>query len=181
MINSDPTRRLSLLAGIGVAAILAAACTSGATTAPSAPAAASPSPVASASASASAEASPSASAEGSSGAGEAYKVTVATDPKLGMILTGEDGKTLYKFSADSPGKSTCSGGCADNWPPFALEGSETVSAGDGVTGKLGTITRDAGKKQVTYNDVPLYYFAGDSKAGDTNGQGVAGKWSVVNP
>ena len=101
--------------------------------------------------------------------------------KLGMILTGEDGKTVYKFTADSAGKSTCSGGCADNWPPFALEGNETVKAGAGVTGKLGTITRDDGKKQVTYNDVPLYYFAGDSKAGDTNGQGVGGKWFVVNP
>jgi predicted lipoprotein with Yx(FWY)xxD motif len=176
MTNPDPMRRLSLLAGIGVAAILAAACTSGATTAPSVPAAASPS----ASASASAAASPSASAE-ESASGEAYEVTIATDAKLGKILTGEDGKTLYKFAADSPGKSTCSGGCADNWPPFALEGSETVKAGDGVTGKLGTITRDDGKKQVTYNDVPLYYFAGDSKAGDTNGQGIAGKWSVVNP
>ncbi|HYX11604.1 MAG TPA: hypothetical protein VE817_06475 [Candidatus Acidoferrum sp.] len=176
MTNPDPTRRLSLLAGIGVAAILAAACTSGATTAPSVPAAASPP----ASASPSAAASPSASAEESSG-GEVYEVTLATDAKLGMILTGEDGKTVYKFTADSAGKSTCSGGCADNWPPFALEGNETVKAGAGVTGKLGTITRDDGKKQVTYNDVPLYYFAGDSKAGDTNGQGVGGKWFVVNP
>ena len=46
--------------------------------------------------------------------------------------------------------------------------------------KLTTVDRTDGTKQVKYGDWPLYYFAGDSKAGDTNGQGVATKWYVVD-
>ena len=54
---------------------------------------------------------------------------------LGTFLTGEDGKTLYYFLKDTtPGTSACTGGCADNWPAFVLEGTETVAAGTGVTG-----------------------------------------------
>lgn len=176
MTQTPAMRRLSLLGGIGAAAILAAACSGGASPTPVPASAAPPS----ASAPASAEASPSASAE-ASGSGEAYQVTVVTDAKLGKILTGEDGKTLYVFKNDSAGKSTCNTGCVDNWPPFTLEDGETVTAGDGVTGTLGSITRDDGTKQVAYNNVALYYFAGDQKAGDTNGQGVGGKWFAATP
>ena len=35
--------------------------------------------------------------------------------------------------------------------------------------------------QVAYNGIPLYYFAGDTKAGDTTGQGKSGKWFVASP
>jgi len=52
-------------------------------------------------------------------------------------------------------------------------------AGTGVSGTLGSIERPDGTYQVTYNDLPLYYFTGDKQSGDTNGQGVAGLWSVV--
>jgi predicted lipoprotein with Yx(FWY)xxD motif len=44
---------------------------------------------------------------------------------------------------------------------------------------LGTIIRDDGTVQVTYNDLPLYYFANDAKPGDTVGQNVGGVWFVV--
>jgi predicted lipoprotein with Yx(FWY)xxD motif len=57
----------------------------------------------------------------------------------------------------------------------------TPTAPDGVTGKLGTTTRTDGSLQVTYNDQPLYFFVGDTKAGDTTGQGVGNVWYVVNP
>ncbi|GAB3180600.1 hypothetical protein [Streptomyces incanus] len=36
---------------------------------------------------------------------------------------------------------------------------------------LGTTGRSGGEKQITYNGHTLYYFAGATKAGDTNGQG----------
>jgi hypothetical protein len=35
--------------------------------------------------------------------------------------------------------------------------------------------------QVTLAGHPLYYFSGDSKAGDTNGQGKANIWHLASP
>jgi len=110
----------------------------------------------------------------------AYKVMLAQDAKLGGYLAVENGKALYLLTKDTANTTTCTAGCATAWPPFELDPGETVTPGDGVTGTLATITRaDDGKAQVTYNGVPLYYFAGDQKAGDTTGQGVKGVWFLV--
>ncbi len=117
----------------------------------------------------------------SDAAGEAYSVEVATDPTLGDILVGEDGKTLYIFKKDSGGKSVCNGDCATAWPPFVLEEGETVAGGDGVTGTLATIARDDGAMQVTYDGAPLYYFGKDAAAGDVKGQGLNDVWFVATP
>jgi predicted lipoprotein with Yx(FWY)xxD motif len=114
-------------------------------------------------------------------AGEAYTVGVTTSPDLGTFLTGEDGKTLYYFANDTaPGASTCTDTCLDNWPPFMLEEGETLAAGEGlVTGVLTTFPRADGTMQVSYDGRPLYYFAGDQAAGDTNGQGKGDVWYVA--
>ena len=98
-------------------------------------------------------------------------------------LTAEDGKTVYQFKNDTvnSGKSTCNAGCVGTWPPFTADSLDEVKADAAVTGKLALITREDGSKQVSYNGWPLYYYAGDTKAGDTNGQGLFGKWFVVNP
>ncbi len=112
----------------------------------------------------------------------AYQVKVAQDAKLGAYLAGEDGKALYLLTKDTQNTTNCSGECATAWPPFELDPGESVTPGDGVTGKLATITRaDDGKGQVTYNGIPLYYFAGDAAAGDVKGQGVKGVWFLVAP
>jgi predicted lipoprotein with Yx(FWY)xxD motif len=118
-------------------------------------------------------------APSAAGSGGVYVVAVATGP-VGSFLTGEDGKTLYTFAADTANKTACVDACATKWPPFVLETGETVHAGDGVTGALATFARPDGKMQVTYNGIPLYYFGGDGKAGDTTGQGFAGKWFVAS-
>lgn len=109
------------------------------------------------------------------------QVTVAQDPTLGAYLTGENGRTLYVLTTDTPGVSTCSGGCATNWPPFTIDAASTVQGASGVTGAFATITRDDGTHQVTFGGAPLYYFAGDAAAGDVNGQGSGGVWFVVSP
>ena len=112
----------------------------------------------------------------------ALGVTVAQDPKLGAHLAGADGRSLYLLTADSMNTATCTGSCATAWPPFEVSPGGGVAAGDGVTGTLATITRaDDGKSQVTYNGIPLYYFAKDAKAGDVNGQGVKGVWFLAAP
>ena len=188
--------RLSLAAGLVGAVVLVAACSSagGASTAPSSAASTAPSVAASVEPSTSAAAgggkggygggdygtSGSPAASTASG-GETYTIAVASST-LGKFLTGEDGRTLYTFKADTANTSNCTTGtCADNWPALFVDDSDTLTAGTGVTGELTTFTRSDGKKQAAYNGAPLYYFVGDSKAGDTNGQGVANKWYVAAP
>lgn len=105
---------------------------------------------------------------------------VADNATLGPILVDGEGLTLYHFTRDEPGVSNCTGECLANWPPLlAAEGA--VQADAGVTGQLGTIARDDGSQQVTYNDMPLYYFANDSAPGDVNGQNVREVWFAVHP
>ena len=94
-------------------------------------------------------------------------------------LVNSEGFAVYLFTNDSEGVSACSAACAEAWPPVVVEGAPT--AGDGVdTAKLGTITRDDGAVQVTYNGHPLYLFAADTAAGQTNGQGSGGVWFLVD-
>ncbi len=100
----------------------------------------------------------------------------------GPILVDGKGLTLYLWLADKTAKSTCYGACASAWPPLTATGKP--SAGTGVAAaKLGTTTRTGGALQVTYNGHPLYYFAGDSSSGQTNGEGSQGfgaLWEVVS-
>jgi predicted lipoprotein with Yx(FWY)xxD motif len=107
-------------------------------------------------------------------------VIQVADSALGPILSDQDGNTVYLFTPDSANTSTCGAGCIDTWPPVSLANGEAATAGDGVTATLGTITRDDGTVQVTVNELPIYYFAGDTAAGQTNGQNVGGKWFVVS-
>ena len=97
---------------------------------------------------------------------------------LGDILVDGDGLTLYMFTADSGGKSACSGDCVANWPPLTGDAAPTLGAGLDAE-DFATITRDDGAKQVTFYGMPLYTFAGDKAAGDVSGQGLAGKWYVL--
>lgn len=118
-------------------------------------------------------------APGSTPIASSSTVRTREDPKLGTILTDSDGRTLYEFSADVGSKSACKDACAQAWPPFTTPGTPTLAPG--IPGSLGYTTRADGVKQVMYNGHPLYYYAKDTKPGDTNGQGVGGKWSVVHP
>lgn len=106
-------------------------------------------------------------------------VATSETPELGTFLTDAEGKTLYLFTKDESGTSNCTGDCLTNWPAFVAEDPLTLP--DGVPGELTQITRDDGTQQVAYNGMPLYYFASDAAAGDTNGQGVGDVWFVVAP
>ena len=102
--------------------------------------------------------------------------------RLGKILVDSRGRSLYVLSADRTRKSTCFGACAQAWPPLRATRKPTVGTGLKAS-KVGTIKRSDGKAQVTYNGHPLYRFVKDTKAGQTNGQGIVafgGRWSVVS-
>ena len=144
--------RYRWLAAVGLAAVafLAAACGSSST------------------AGSAASGSPSAAA--SSASSTAPAGTVVKTAKIGSVtvLTNAQGRTLYWFVPDTSTKSNCNGSCTTFWPP--LKGP--VTAGSGVTGTLGTITRSDGSTQATYNGHPLYTFIADTAAGQAKGDGL---------
>ena len=108
----------------------------------------------------------------------ASPVVELQETPLGEILVDAEGRTLYVFTNDSPGESTCAEACADLWPP--VEAPSELAAGEGVDEALvGTITRSDGASQLTYADAPLYRYSKDEAPGDTNGQNVGGVWFVV--
>jgi predicted lipoprotein with Yx(FWY)xxD motif len=150
---------LALLAGLALAL---AACSGGEPATPSgtgAEAPASPSPAAPA---------------------ESQAAIAAAESSLGQTLVDAEGRTLYAFTNDKGGKSTCYGDCEATWPALTVQGDP--EAGDGAQSSLlATTNRDDGSAQVTYKGMPLYLFSGDQQPGDTNGQGVSGVWFAVTP
>ena len=101
----------------------------------------------------------------------------------GTFLTDGSGRAVYLWVKDGMNKSTCTGACAGAWPPVLDHGKLTASGG-AKAADLGTIARQGGGKQVTYDGHALYYFAGDSGPGQTSGQGsdsFGAKWWLVAP
>jgi predicted lipoprotein with Yx(FWY)xxD motif len=94
------------------------------------------------------------------------------------VLANAQGRTLYWFAPDSPGKSVCYGQCAQYWPP--VPGPD--HGGNGITGTLATIRRTGGGLQETYNGHPLYTYVGDTGPGQANGNNLdlnGGFWHEV--
>jgi predicted lipoprotein with Yx(FWY)xxD motif len=116
--------------------------------------------------------------------GSSGTVTVkSASGSAGTYLTDGSGRALYLWTADTGGKSVCSGACASEWPPLTANGTP-AAAGGVEASDLGTVARSGGAKQVTYGGHPLYYYAGDSESKDTYGQGInsfGAKWWLVAP
>jgi predicted lipoprotein with Yx(FWY)xxD motif len=111
----------------------------------------------------------------SSAAASSAPASGASASTLGMrtingtaVVTDAKGLTLYWFAPDTSTTSKCTGSCATYWPPV----TGPVTAGTGVTGTLGTITRSDGTTQATYDGHPLYTYAGDSAPGQAKGNGL---------
>ena len=101
-------------------------------------------------------------------------VKTASSPMLGTIVVTTDGKTVYTLT-NAGQQVPCTGACLQVWPPVMATGGKATGTGVKNVG-----TTSSG--QVTINGAPVYTFAADSKAGDTNGQGVmsfGGTWNVV--
>lgn len=159
-----------LATGVGAAvglAVLVAACASGGSSSTAAPANSS---------------APAAAGSSSAAAGGGMVIKTASS-SAGTFLVDGSGRAVYLWVKDTGDASTCSGACAGAWPPVTTTAAPTVSGGAQAS-DLGTITRDDGSKQVTYNGHPLYYFSGDSGPGTASGQGSDGfgaKWWLVSP
>jgi predicted lipoprotein with Yx(FWY)xxD motif len=149
-------RRIWGAAGLAAAVLAIAACGSSASSSSSPPAAGASSPA----------------------AGSSATTLTSTTMNGTAVLTNAAGFTLYWFAPDTSTASKCTGSCATFWPP--VKGPAT--AGSGVTGTLGTITRPDGSTQVTYDGHPLYTYAGDTAPGQANGNGKnlsGGVWHEV--
>lgn len=108
-----------------------------------------------------------------------HEIKIQDKAGIGKYLSDTEGKTLYWFKKDSPGKSSCAGPCLEKWPIYYRE--KVAAPKDTKSGDFGTITRKDGKKQTTFRGYPLYYWVNDKQPGDTNGQSVNNVWFVVNP
>jgi len=120
------------------------------------------------------------SAGGGSQGGQAAAGSGLRTASIGgvTVLTNARGLTLYWFAPDTPTKSACNGDCAGYWPPVR----GPLTAGRGVTGRLGTITRADGSTQETYDGHPLYTYVGDSGPGQAHGNNLnlnGGLWHEV--
>ena len=168
-----------IVGSLFITAALLVGCSSGGASA-SAPAAATAAPASVAPVS-EAPASAPASAAASAATGG---ITVDAKPvgAAGTVLVaGANGMTVYTFTKDvkDSGKSNCTTGCIETWPALTVPAGATPTGGASLTGKLGTITRDDGTLQVTYNGLPLYFFANDKAPGDANG--IYENWEAVKP
>lgn len=116
-------------------------------------------------------------------AGAQATLTVRSS-KYGSILFDGRGRALYAFTRDRRGgPSRCYGACARAWPVYFS--GRRLLAGKGVKRSLiGTTKRRDGRRQITYNGRPLYYYVGDKSAGQVSCQNVAefgGTWLVMRP
>lgn len=125
-------------------------------------------------------------AAGLAAAQPAHGVALAIQPSpaYGQYLTDGQGRTVYLFTRDQGAHgSACNGACVSAWPPVLVQATPQIAAQVDPK-KLGTIRRDDGSRQLTYNGWPLYYYAPDQRAGDTRGQSIqefGGTWYLVSP
>ena len=123
------------------------------------------------------------STSNSSNSSGAASVLSTKTSSLGTFLVDANGRALYLWDADHGSMSTCSGACAQAWPPLTTTATPKAS-GSVKASLLGTTKRTDGSREVTYAGHPLYTFAGDTQAGQTTGQGSNGfgaPWWVVTP
>jgi predicted lipoprotein with Yx(FWY)xxD motif len=102
---------------------------------------------------------------------------------LGTYLVDGHGRTLYLFARDKTSRSRCTGACSQFWPPLIARG-HVRAGGNAKAAKLSTSKRANGARQVVYNGHPLYRYAGDAGAGETNGEGLSAygaRWWLVSP
>lgn len=109
------------------------------------------------------------------------EVATATHDVHGTYLVDGDGASLYLFTSDTQGEaSTCTGDCSEAWPPLTVDGE--IGFGDGVSlDLLGTVEREDGAHQVTYDGWPLYAYADDQEPGDVQGHGLGDAWFLIRP
>jgi predicted lipoprotein with Yx(FWY)xxD motif len=123
---------------------------------------------------------PTATTGGSNSSTVLQTATVTVKGQSKIVLTNEQGKTLYYFTPDSATQPTCSSSCAQTWLPLLFTGSGVPTSSPFLPGQL-SLQMDANGSHVEYNGHPLYTFSQDTAPGQTNGEGLFGMWFVATP
>ena len=92
-----------------------------------------------------------------------------------VFMMNQSHMTLYTHDQDSASMSTCTGPCAEVWPPALLPADAEL--GENYT----LFARDDGSMQIAYKGRPLYLYSGDRRIGDVNGDGINGVWNISRP
>jgi predicted lipoprotein with Yx(FWY)xxD motif len=118
---------------------------------------------------------------GSATSASARAVLKTASTAAGPVVVDAKGMSVYFFTKDvkDSGTSACTGACTAAWPPVLTDSG--TPAVEGMTGTAGTISTPEGKKQVTVNGLPVYYYVKDKAPGDITGQGVNDAWYLVSP
>jgi predicted lipoprotein with Yx(FWY)xxD motif len=117
----------------------------------------------------------------------APKVTIMARavPGVGTVLVTARGYVLYIFAPDNRRQVTCTGSCAQDWPPVMLPSGAVPTAGPGVNAsQLSSDPDPRGGQVVTYHGWPLYAYEDDTRPGQAAGQAIAsdgGEWYVLRP
>jgi predicted lipoprotein with Yx(FWY)xxD motif len=80
--------------------------------------------------------------------------------------------------------SLCKGACARRWRPLVSPAGKPQAGEGAELTEIGSMVRDDGSFQVTFNDLPVYYYADDVKPGDEDGTDrdeFGGKWTPEPP
>jgi predicted lipoprotein with Yx(FWY)xxD motif len=106
-----------------------------------------------------------------------------TDAKIGEYLTDENGRTLYIYAEDGFLISNCTDACSKKYPPysFGTKGVDVSRYKDQFSSKINLLKRSDDAIQLAYGDRPLYYYSGDTKPGDINGQAAKDGWAIARP
>lgn len=90
------------------------------------------------------------------------------------VLVDHSGNTLYSPEQERNGTIKCMSSCTQIWPPATVSGGATVPTSvPGAHGKVGTIKRPDGTRQLTFNGAPLYTFTLDGGPGTVKGDGTS--------
>lgn len=102
-------------------------------------------------------------------------ITLIETRSPGSYVATAGGMSLYTLVDENLQPLPCESECLEAWPAFTGEAT-LAEAGIALDANLiGTTQLEDGSTQVTYNDHPLYTFAGDEgDPGRTEGQGVQG-------
>jgi predicted lipoprotein with Yx(FWY)xxD motif len=122
-------------------------------------------------------------ASGVPAAGGSLVVSSKQSPLGTILAAGPRQMTVYMFAADTGSSPTCTGACAEVWPPVTSAAGARAS-GQALAGELGTVARSGGTMQITYKGHPLYYYRADTTSAEVSGQDVdsfGARWYVLSP
>ncbi len=108
-----------------------------------------------------------------------HTTTVKINNRTVHVLTTNKGYILYHFRKDTPLQASCTGMCAQAWPPLlAPQGMMTISTSMTLPRSI-SVHKTANGEQIFYDGHALYTYSGDMAPGQFSGRGIENAWYLV--